>query len=844
MESRTDPGTGDGLPADARSIVEASRRLISAARAGHGIPAWDTAVRRILDWAGETAAGRPQAFTPADLQDEVGMLLADAPLNQSAAGVEPAAPPALWRGPLVPRSAGRAPIDLTAARVARAARARISEAGGLGLAGLSPSGGGTADALAWNGDERFRTVFEDAPVGIALISASSIIMRANRALRDLLGYGEEELAALGLGQILHPDDVQYSLEIVGRARRDAPSQAKLAARYLTKSGESRWGKFTVQWPLDPDGEVRYGVGTVEDITHQKHVEWLERDRNRILEMIARGGRRSEVLEELTRLVERRRPEVACAILVHRDGGCDVIAPSLPFELARALGEGRRGSETYPDPAERYGWRPAKSAQIVSGDGDVLGTVSIYVCGPYGPDRLDDETLETARRLTAVAIERSDMAEQLSHQARHDALTGLPNRVLYEDRLQQALARAQTAGRLVALFLIDLDRFKRINDTLGHRVGDELLVGVARRLEACARQQDTVARWGGDEFTIVLTDLKSPEEAARFAEELLTVLRRPFVLETGEQFVTASIGIGVYPADARDAGDLLRAADAAMYRAESHGKNTYAFFSPSTGTAASMRLDMENRLRGALDRNELELYYQPLVELAGGSVTGAEALLRWNHPERGIVPAAEFVPVAEESGLIVPISRRVLEEACRRNRAWHDGGVHNSLRVGVNVPAVGFGRPDFVPGVMGVLAATGLPAQGLDLEVVESVLMHDIDASARQIAELREAGVTVSLDDFGTGYSSLSYLHRLPIDTLKIDRSFIRGIDPAAGPPPVVRAIVALAHSLGISVTAEGVETPEQLRVLQDLGCDKAQGYLFSRPLPAAEFEAYLRRPRE
>ncbi|MHB8731710.1 MAG: putative bifunctional diguanylate cyclase/phosphodiesterase [bacterium] len=840
MENREYSGDDGRPPADAKTIVEASRRLISAAGNGHGLPAWDTAVQRILDWAGETATGRPQAFTPADLHHEVTVLLGDGFTNPSLAVLEAGDPPAdVYSAAVV--APDRSPVDLAAVRVAKAARARVTDV--LSVA-RSIGRRAAADALVWKGVDRFREIFEDAPIAIVVISASAVVVRGNRALRDMLGYGTDELTTLGLAQLIHPDDLAHALDVIGRSRRTAPSECRLAARYLTKTGQSSWGKLTVRWTPDADGTVRYGVATIEDISRQKHAEWLERDRNRILETIARGGRRSEVLAELTRLVERGRPEAACAILVHRGGGCDVIAPSLPYELVRALADGRRGSETYPDPAERYGWRPARAAEIMSGEGGMLGTLSIYVCGPYVPDHVDEETIETARRLAAVVIERSELAEQLSHQARHDALTGLPNRALYDDRLQQALARAQMSGRLVALFLIDLDRFKRINDMLGHEAGDQLLVGVAGRLEACIRQQDTVARWGGDEFTVILGDLKSPEEAARFAEELLQVLRRPFALESGEQFLTASIGIGMYPADAQDAGELLRAADAAMYRAEAQGKDTYAFFSQTTGTAASMRLAMENQLRGALERNELEVYYQPLVELKTGAVAGAEALLRWNHPERGIVPAAEFIPVAEDSGLITPMSNRALEEACRRNRAWHDAGIHPSLRVGVNISAARFGRPDFVAGVMSVLRSTGLPADRLDLEVVESVVMHDIDASARQIAELRAAGVTVSIDDFGTGYSSLSYLHRLPIDTLKIDRSFVRGIDGAAEAPPVVRAIVALAHSLGISVTAEGVETPEQLRVLRELGCARAQGYLFSRPLPAAEFEAYLRRGRE
>ncbi len=392
---------------------------------------------------------------------------------------------------------------------------------------------------------------------------------------------------------------------------------------------------------------------------------------------------------------------------------------------------------------------------------------MYRADPSGPRAEDLALLETAGRIASVAIEQHQLADRLAHQANHDALTQLPNRLLYEDRLRQALSRARRQKDLVALLMIDLDRFKRINDTLGDHVGDRLLQEVARRLQACIRQNDTLARWGGDEFTMIATDLKT------------------------------SI-------DSEEPDELLRNADHAMYMAEQMGKNTFAFFSAELGAAASRTLRLETDLRQALDRRELVLYYQPLIDTATGRTVGIEALVRWRHPVRGLLTPDVFVPIAEETGLIVPIGTWVLREACRQCKVWQRSG-HPRLKVAVNASAVQFRRADFVATVLEALERTGLTARSLELEMTESVVMSDLEASIRQLNLLRARHITIAIDDFGTGYSSLSYLPRLPIDILKIDRAFVREVEKDAGTRQVVRAIVALGRSMKLGITAEGVE---------------------------------------
>ncbi|MFP5389993.1 MAG: putative bifunctional diguanylate cyclase/phosphodiesterase [Gammaproteobacteria bacterium] len=430
-------------------------------------------------------------------------------------------------------------------------------------------------------------------------------------------------------------------------------------------------------------------------------------------------------------------------------------------------------------------------------------------------------------------------DELHHLALHDSLTRLPNRTLLEDRVGHAIAAAERSGRRFALLFLDLDRFKTFNDSLGHQFGDRLLQAVAGRLSSCLRGEDTVARLGGDEFAVLLSEAATPAIAASVAKKLLDALGEPVHVDDLQHSVSASIGISMYPDDGATMRALMSNADSAVFHAKKMGRGNHQFFAPEMNAAAGARLKLEQALRRALDQNEFELHYQPKVDVASGAVVAMEALVRWRNPERGLVPPNEFIGVSEEIGLIIPLGAWVLREACRQNRAWQDAGLP-ALRVAVNLSAYQFRQKDLPEFVAAVLVDTGMDPACLELEVTESVVMHNPVEAARILERLHAQGIHISVDDFGTGYSSLSYLKQFRLDTLKIDRSFVRDISSDADDAAIVRSVIALAHSLRLQVIAEGVETHAQLDYLRELGCDQYQGYLRSKPVPAEQFEALLR----
>ena len=430
-------------------------------------------------------------------------------------------------------------------------------------------------------------------------------------------------------------------------------------------------------------------------------------------------------------------------------------------------------------------------------------------------------------------------EQLDRIAHHDSLTGLPNRLLLNDRLDHQLSHARQHGQLLAVMFLDLDRFKFINDALGHSVGDQLLKLVSQRLTKLLRWVDAIARTGGDEFTVIISGISSHTDAAKVAQRVLDAFAEPFPLSGHDLFVSASIGISVYPADGADAETLIKHADAAMYRAKEHGRNTYQFFTRALSDAALQRMTLERRLRRALSRDGFEIHYQPRVDVALRAVLGAEALLRWRQPGGALVYPAQFIPVAEETGLIVPITRWVLRTACLQNRAWQSEGFP-TITVEVNVSAHQLHRSDLIEMIKTTLDDTGMDARYLGLEITESALMRNPEVAIRALRKLKEMGVSLLIDDFGTGHSSLSHLKRLPVDAVKIDRSFVSNITANPDDAAIASAIVAMAHSLKLRVIAEGVERTEQLDFLRDIECDEIQGCLISPPVPAAEFGLRLR----
>jgi diguanylate cyclase (GGDEF)-like protein/PAS domain S-box-containing protein len=432
-----------------------------------------------------------------------------------------------------------------------------------------------------------------------------------------------------------------------------------------------------------------------------------------------------------------------------------------------------------------------------------------------------------------------MAAQMTHSAQHDFLTGLPNRMLLNDRVTQAIVLAPRHSKKVAVLFLDLDGFKHINDSLGHPTGDKLLQSIAKRLVACVRSSDTVSRQGGDEFVVLLSEMEQSEDAAISALRILQAVAEAHTIDHHDLHVTASIGLSVFPDDGKDAETLIKNADTAMYQAKENGRQSYQFFRPAMTVRAVERQSIEENLRRALERREFTLHYQPKIKLRSGEITGAEALLRWTHPVRGSVSPAQFIPVAEDCGLILPIGQWVLREACKQARAWLDAGLPLGT-MAVNISSMEFRDDNFLESVFTILSETGLDPRALELELTESVLMKRAESATSVLKTLRARGVQIAVDDFGTGYSSLSYLRKFPIDALKIDQSFVRQITSAPDDSTIVTAVISMGRSMKLRVVAEGVETREELAFLQTHQCDEAQGFYFSRPVLPHQFAMLLK----
>jgi diguanylate cyclase (GGDEF)-like protein len=435
-----------------------------------------------------------------------------------------------------------------------------------------------------------------------------------------------------------------------------------------------------------------------------------------------------------------------------------------------------------------------------------------------------------------------LAAQIAHLAEHDSLTGLPNRLLLNDRLSQAIAYAERHQRLIALLFLDLDGFKHINDSLGHPTGDKILQSVARRLQDCIRTPDTISRQGGDEFLILLQEVQRPQDAANTAKRILEAVALTHSINQRDLHITASIGVSIYPEDGLNAEALIKNADTAMYQAKESGRQCFRFFEPQMNIRAVQRQSLEEDMRHALERNEFIVHYQPIINLKSGAITGAEALIRWNHPTRGLIPPMQFIPVAEDSGLILSIGHWVMHEACRQSKAWADAGLPVAT-MAVNVSAVQFQNDHFLEDLFAILSKIGMDPESLELEVTESVLIKHAELTSALLHKLRDYGVKVSVDDFGTGFSSFSYLREFPVDALKIDQSFISQITKKTNDAAIVTAIISMAQSLKLHTIAEGIEMQEELTYLSAQGCDEAQGYFFSHPVPADQFaklqEAHL-----
>jgi diguanylate cyclase (GGDEF)-like protein len=536
------------------------------------------------------------------------------------------------------------------------------------------------------------------------------------------------------------------------------------------------------------------------------------EQGRILEMVASREPLPAVLERLVHMTEARLPGLRVAILLPEDAS--VLPP---------------------------GMQPVWAEPIRAHDDQVLGSLATFSPQARQANEADRLTIQAAARLAGIAIERQRSEQRIRHMAHHDELTGLPNRALLNDRLGQALAQARRTGCPLALLFLDLDGFKDINDSLGHPVGDRLLQSVADRLSGLVRAGDTIARLGGDEFVVMLVNLAQASDAVAIARSIGTALGREHHVEDHTLHITASIGVAAFPDDGDSPDALLRHADAAMYRAKALGRSGVQTYTRDMSVHARQRLELHAALRHALDAGQFELHYQPQLELATGRLRGVEALLRWQHPHLGMVSPDRFIPLAEETGLIAPLGQWVLETAVGQLRRWRAAG-HTELAMAVNLSARQVEAPGLPALVHRVLQDEGVPAHRLELEITETALLHHGETALATLQGLKNLGVALALDDFGTGYSSLSHLRRFPIDTIKIDKSFTAEIGTSADTTAIIRAIAALARSLGVETVAEGVETEAQLRFMAQLGCHHAQGYHLSRPLPAAAIQPLLALP--
>jgi diguanylate cyclase (GGDEF)-like protein/PAS domain S-box-containing protein len=670
-------------------------------------------------------------------------------------------------------------------------------------------------------EQLFRDTIELAAIGIAHVHESGRFLYVNRSFADMLGYTPQELLGLTVRQISHPDDKAVTNAARARLRSGAVNSFQVEKRYLHKDGGTVWVDIRAAVKRSPSGEALHDITIIHDISARKQAEaalresearfrsltalysdwyWEEDAEQRIVRMTGRDGMAD------ARYLGRTLEELGCM-------------PELGWEAYRAATH------------NRLPFRDQVLSIVMSGQ-----TRWFSMSG----EPILDENGRFAgyRGVTRDITQRRQSDAHIEYLATHDSLTGLHNRSMFSQLLGIQLETARRYERSFAVMFIDLDRFKVINDSLGHEAGDQLLREVAERLKAALRASDVLARLGGDEFVVLLQQCASEDDVAAAAEKVMGTLMRPMTVCGHECRVTASIGIARFPGDGEDEQALMKHADIAMYAAKEDGKNTFRLYSSELSSAAPQKLVLETRLRHALENGELSLHYQPKIELGRDRISGVEALLRWNSEAHGAVSPAQFIPIAEETGLIVPIGKWVLRTACMQSMAWQRAGLP-PVCVAVNLSPRQFADPNLLADVARTLAESGLAPELLELEITESVVMHAPERAIQLLVNIKALGVRLAIDDFGTGYSSLAQLKRFPIDTLKVDRSFIRDLPSNAEDMAITEAIIAMARSLRLTVVAEGVETTEQKAFLGDRACDQMQGFHFSRPLPAEQFAALL-----
>jgi diguanylate cyclase (GGDEF)-like protein/PAS domain S-box-containing protein len=650
--------------------------------------------------------------------------------------------------------------------------------------------------------------------------------------RNLTGYDPDDLLLnnrLSYESITHPDDRPRIREEV-RSGLTLRNRFDCEYRILHANGEIRWVWERGAGILDERGELIAIEGFVQDITERKESHQALREAERRYYNLFENAIEGIFRTTLDGKYIDANPALA-----------RIYGFASPAELMESLRDIRNELYVHAERRDEFmklimthGTVSGFESQVYRKNGDVIwiSENARAVCDDAGVLVCYEGTVEdvTERKLYQTRIEQ---------QANYDTLTGLANRSLLNDRLVQAIHAASSYGTRLAVVFVDLDRFKYINDSLGHHVGDELLRAMAERLKATVREGDTVARLGGDEFVLLINGHGDPETVATVLERMLSEISQPWTIPQGDFNVTCSIGVALYPDDGKSAATLLKHADSAMYRAKDKGRNNFQFFTAELNALITERLELENKLRRALERDQFTLQYQPRVDMRTRKTVGVEALLRWNLPEQGLVPPSRFIPVAEEIGLIVPIGKWVLRTACEQAMAWRRLGLPQTI-MSVNVSARQFRQDSLVTTIAEVLRETGLEPPCLEIEITESTVMHDAEQFISMLGELNDLGVQIALDDFGTGYSSLSYLKRFPVDRLKVDRSFVQDIVTDADDATIVRTIIALGHNLGLKVVAEGVENEQQTQFLCENLCDELQGFYFCKPMNAVELAAYMR----
>jgi diguanylate cyclase (GGDEF)-like protein/PAS domain S-box-containing protein len=793
-----------------KTVIESSPVAIAALDRELKVTMWNPAAATTFGWVEEEVIGQPYPLVPAEGETEFAELRDRVFGGEGFTGVE------VQRhrrdGSLIDVSVATSPL--------RDAEGSVTGVLAM-LSDISERKG--AEAALRGSEERYRALFENNPQPMLVYDAGTLgILAANDALVTQYGYSSPELLSMTIKDMLPAEDLPALLENLSR-----PAPA------LEHAGEWRNRKKN---------------GAIIDVEITSHAVEFEGCPARLVlaSDITDRKRAEDALRKAEDLYRTLASHAPVGIFMTDAGGDCTFVNERWCEFAGLTPEQARGPDwaaaLHPDDRERVFREWYESAQegrefkseyrFQTPDGKVT-----WVTGSAVPLFGDDGEVTGHIGTVTNVTEQKQAEDTIRHLAYHDALTGLPNRLLLEDRLNVAIAQARRSGQPLLVASMDVDRLKVVNDTLGHATGDKLLGAVAQRLRKVVRDGDTIARVGGDEFILLFPGGAHAQDAGVIGAKILDVFRRPFLLDAQEVNVTTSVGFSVYPSDGDDGETLLRNADAAMYKAKKQ-RNGFQLYKPSMNSQAAARLSLENDLRHAVSRRELVLHYQPQADVASGRIVGVEALIRWQHPQLGLIPPDRFIPLAEETGLIVPIGEWVLRAACSQARDWIDAGV-NGLRLAVNLSARQFLESGLEEMVGRTLTQSRFIPNRLELEITESTAMDDVETTARVLDALRGIGVRIAIDDFGTGHSSLSYLKNFPINTLKIDRSFVKDIPGDGNDSAITSAAIALAHSLGLEVVAEGVETEEQLSFLRDRACDNYQGYLLSKPVAPGELTADL-----